>query len=290
MKISSLLFLLIFVGQFSYAQDLDLLDEEEEPEKEVVEYATATFKTNRVINGHSVETVAKREFDFKISHRFGFLNTGPYDFFGLDQATMRIGGDFGITDRFNVGIGRSNVDKTYDGFVKYKFLKQSKGAKNMPVTATWISHMGVTTLKWAQPSRKNYFTSRLHYTHQLLLARKFSEGFSIQLSPSLVHKNLIDSTKFTNDIFAMGVGLRQKLTKRVTVNLEYFYVLPNQLPLENTTALSLGFDIETGGHVFQLFFTNAAAAFEKSFITDTKGDWANGDIRFGFNIARMFNF
>mgnify|MGYP000865019886 FL=1 len=287
MKYTYLVLLLLFSSSI-FAQDLDLLDDDK-PEP-TTDYTTATFKTNRVVNGHSIETVAKREFDFKISHRFGFLNTGAYDFFGLDQATMRIGGDYGITDRLNVGLGRSNVGKTYDGFVKYKFLKQSSGVKKMPVTATWVSHMGVSTLKWAYPNRENYFSSRLNYTHQLLVARKFSEGLSVQLSPTAVHKNLVDSFKFSHDILAMGIGVRQKLTTRTTLNLEYFYVLPNQISEENTNALSIGFDIETGGHVFQLFFTNAASPFEKGFITDTKGNWSNGNVRFGFNIARMFNF
>lgn len=280
---------IVFISWFfGNAQDLDLLGNDDDLPK--TEYTTATFKTNRVVNGHSIETVAKREFDFKISHRFGFLSTGAYDFFGLDQATMRMGGDYGITDNLNIGIGRSNVDKTYDGFVKYKFLKQSTGEKNMPITATWVSHMGITTLKWPFPNRENYFTSRLHYTHQLLVARKFTEGLSVQLSPTLVHKNLIDSLKYSNDILSLGVGVRQKLTTRTTLNFEYFYVLPNQISPENSNALSLGFDIETGGHVFQLFFTNVAAPFEKGFITDTKAKWSKGDVRFGFNIARMFNF
>lgn len=280
-------FILIATTKLCLAQDLDLLDE---PELESTDYTTATFKTNRVVNGHSIETVAKNEFDFKISHRFGFLSGGPYDMFGLDQATMRIGGDYGITDNLNVGLGRSTVDKTYDGFVKYKFLKQSTGVTNMPVTATWISHMGITTLKWPQPDRKNYFSSRLHYTHQLLIARKITEGLSIQLSPTVVHKNIVDSTKFKNDIFSLGLGVRQKLTTRTTLNLEYYYVLPNQLEADKTNVLSVGFDIETGGHVFQLFFTNSSGPFEKAFITDTKAKWLDGNIRFGFNIARVFNF
>jgi len=280
-------FILLATTKLCLAQDLDLLDE---PELETIDYTTATFKTNRVVNGHSIETVAKNEFDFKISHRFGFLSGGPYDMFGLDQATMRIGGDYGITDNLNVGLGRSTVDKTYDGFVKYKFLKQSTGLKTMPVTATWISHMGITTLKWPQPDRQNYFSSRLHYTHQLLIARKFTEGLSIQLSPTLVHKNIVDSTKFKNDILSLGVGVRQKLTSRTTLNLEYYYVIPNQLEEDKTNVLSVGFDIETGGHVFQLFFTNSSGPFEKAFITDTKAKWLDGDIRFGFNIARVFNF
>ncbi|MGB0851256.1 MAG: DUF5777 family beta-barrel protein, partial [Bacteroidia bacterium] len=218
-KLSFLLAILFSLN--GYTQDLDLLDDTEE---EVTNYTIATFKTNRVVNGHSIETVAKREFDFKISHRFGFLSTGAYELFGLDQATMRIGGDYGITDNLNVGLGRSTVDKTYDGFVKYKFLKQSSGVKNMPVTAAWISHAGVTTLEWTQPDRENLFSSRLHYTHQLLVARKFTEGLSVQLSPTLVHKNLVDSSNQANDILAFGVGLRQKLTTRTTLNVEYFYV------------------------------------------------------------------
>ena len=280
-------FILLATTKLCLAQDLDLLDE---PELETIDYTAATFKTNRVVNGHSIETVAKNEFDFKISHRFGFLSGGPYDMFGLDQAAMRIGGDYGITDNLNVGLGRSTVDKTYDGFVKYKFLKQSTGLKTMPVTATWISHMGITTLKWPQPDRQNYFSSRLHYTHQLLIARKFTEGLSVQLSPTLVHKNIVDSTKFKNDILSLGVGVRQKLTSRTTLNLEYYYVIPNQLEEDKTNVLSVGFDIETGGHVFQLFFTNSSGPFEKAFITDTKAKWLDGDIRFGFNIARVFNF
>lgn len=270
----------------AFAQDLNLLDDDEPS----TDYTTATFKTNRVVNGHSIETVAKREFDFKISHRFGFVNGGVYELFGLDQATMRMGGDFGITDNLNIGVGRSNEAKTYDGFVKYKFLKQATGAKKIPITAAWVSHIGVTTQRWTQPQRENLFSSRLHYTHQLLIARKMTEGLSIQLSPTLVHKNLVDSAIRPNDILSIGIGIRQKLTNRISINSEYFYVLPDQLEQDKTNSLSLGFDIETGGHVFQLFFTNAAAPFEKGFITDTKAKWLDGDIRFGFNIARVFNF
>ncbi len=270
------------------AQDLDLLDGFDETSI-TTEYTKATFKTNRIINGHSIETVAQREFDFKISHRFGFVSNGVYDLFGLDQATMRFGGDFGITDNLNVGIGRSNVGKTYDGFVKYKFLRQSSGEKNVPLSAAWVSSMDINTLKWIFPDRENYFSSRIHYTHQLLLAKKINEGLSIQVSPTLVHKNLVDSLAFSNDIFALGFGLRQKLTTRITANIEYFYVLPNQVSTENTNALSVGFDIETGGHIFQLFFTNAAAPYEKGFITDSKARWLDKEVRFGFNISRIFS-
>lgn len=279
------IFLTSFFG-FAQAQDLNLLDDDENEKI----WTSATFKTNRVVNGHSIETVAKNEFDFKVSHRFGLVDNGFYDLFGLDQASMRMGGDFGITDNLNIGLGRSTVEKTYDGFVKYKFLKQSKGLNSSPVTAVFISHMAINTLKWSQPERENLITSRLHYTHQLLIARKFSDRFSAQLSPTIVHKNLVENNELPNDILALGLGARQKLSTRTSINVEYFYVLPNQLDSDRTNSLAIGFDIETGGHVFQLFFTNAYAPFEKGFITDTNGTWLDGDVRFGFNIARVFNF
>ena len=270
------------------AQDLDLLDDM--PEEETTHYATATFKANRVINGHSIELVKRNEFDLKISHRFGFINSGAYDLFGLDQATMRIGGDYGLTDRVNFGFGRSNVEKTYDGYVKIKVLRQSSGKKVVPVSLVAISHMGVTTQRWTEPDRENFFSNRLHYTHQILIARKFNESFSFQISPTVVHKNLIDSMHRAHDIVSVGFGLRQKLNQRVAVNVEYFYLLPGYLPPDRVAPLSIGFDIETGGHVFQLFFTNAHAVFEKAFLTDTRGEWLKGDVRFGFNVSRMFSF
>lgn len=285
-RLSTLCGILCTISFSTLGQELDLLDTEEP----IVNYTSATFKTNRVVNGHSVETVAKREFDFKISHRFGFLSGGAYELFGLDQATMRIGGDYGITDNLNIGLGRSTVDKTYDGFIKYKFLRQSTEAKNMPLTAVWMSHAGISTLRWTQPERENLFSNRMHYVHQLLLARKFTDGLSIQISPTVVHKNLVSADSLSNDVFSFGVGIRQKLTKRTTLNFEYFYVLPDQLEQNKNNVLSLGFDIETGGHVFQLFFTNSSGPFEKAFITDTRAKWLDGDIRFGFNIARIFDF
>jgi hypothetical protein len=286
--LSQLIFVLLIIPSIKVNAQLDMLDDNDF--EDIQNYTIATFKTNRVINGHNMEMVAKNEFDFKISHRFGYLNTGAYEFFGLDQANIRMGGDFGLTENLNIGIGRSSFEKTYDGFVKYRFLRQQTGKRNIPITAAVITHTGINTLRWRDTSRENYFSSRLHYTHQLLIARKFTDGLSVQLSPTLVHKNLVDSASFSNDIWALGVGIRQKLTTRTTLNLEYFQVLTNRMPYGNTNALSIGFDIETGGHVFQLFFTNAMAPFEKGFITDTNGQWLKGDVRIGFNIARIFDF
>ena len=268
------------------AQDdlLGLLGDEEE----TTEYAKASFKTTRVVNGHSLENAAPGVLDFKISHRFGFISGGAYELFGLDGATIRLGLDYGVNDNLMIGVGRSSVEKTYDGYVKYKLLRQSTGKRKMPVTLALFSGIYVNTLKWQFPERENYFSSRLNYTHQLILGRKFSEAFTIQVMPTVVHRNLIKTNAEKHDVLAMGIAGRQKLTKRLALNAEYYYVLPDQNQEQYKNSFALGFDIETGGHVFQLHFTNSTAMIEKGFITETTGNWLDGDIRFGFNISRVF--
>jgi len=269
-----------------FAQEdlLSLLGEEEA----TTDYAKASFKTNRVINLHSLESVASGVLDFRVSHRFNTVQNGLYDFFGLDGAETRIGFDFGVTPSFAVGFGRSGYEKTVDGFLKYKLLRQSTGKRNMPITLAAFAAMAIQTQKWPDPDRDNLFSSRLYYTFQLILGRKFSEGFSLQLSPTLVHRNLVKTFDEKNDVLALGIGGRVKLTKRLSLNLEYIYVLPDQLAPGFKNSLSVGFDIETGGHVFQLHFTNSTAMTERSFVAETTNDWADGGIHFGFNISRVF--
>jgi hypothetical protein len=256
--------------------------------EETTEYAAASFKTNRVINLHSLESTAGGVLDAKISHRFGFINGGAYELFGLDQATIRIGLDYGISDRMTIGVGRSSFEKTYDGFIKYKLLRQSTGLKNMPVTLAILGTTAIQTLKWAEPERENLFSSRLYHTAQLIIGRKFSNGFSLQVSPTFVHRNLVRTAAEENDVLAIGVAGRLKLNKRLSVNGEYIYVAPDQLADGYRNSLSIGFDIETGGHVFQLHFTNSTSMIEKGFIAETVGDWGDGGIHFGFNISRVF--
>ncbi|WP_367388261.1 DUF5777 family beta-barrel protein [Lewinella sp. LCG006] len=279
--------LLVFCcfGWSAYSQDdlLDLLGEEE-----TTDYATAAFKTNRVINLHSLESTSAGVLDIKISHRFGMLNRGAYDLFGLDNATIRIGADYGITNRLTVGFGRSSYEKTLDGFVKYKFLRQSSGKRVMPITAALFASTAVQGLRWANPDRENYFSSRLTYTYQLIFGRKFSDNFSLQFSPTVVHRNLVKYSIEANDVYAAAMATRIKLTKRMAINAEYVYLLPDQLVPGYRNSLSIGFDIETGGHVFQLHFTNSTSMIEKGFITETSGDWLDGGIHFGFNVSRVF--
>lgn len=274
------------------AQDVDLFKQmEEESKKEDknrTNYTIATFKTTRVINGHSVENVGKGILDIKISHRFSTLNRGAYELFGLDNASMRMGADYGITNRLMIGGGRSTFQKQYDAFVKYKLLRQSSGARNMPVTASLVASVMLKTLKNADQSVKTHFSDRLFYAYQLLIGRKFNDNTSLQIMPTIVHHNIVPGANDPNDNIAIGIGGRQKISKRISINGEYYYVLP-QYKLPGTyNSLSFGVDIETGGHVFQLHFTNSTGMTERTFISETDGRWSKGDIHFGFNIARVF--
>ena len=270
----------------SFGQDLLNMLDEESKKNEEPDYTTATFKTTRLINGHSIETLGAGVLDVRISHRFGYLNSGPNELFGLDQAWTRIGADYGISNRLMIGAGRSSYQKQVDAFAKFKVLRQAK--EKMPVTVTALASMMIKTGPFADPTRVNYFSSRLYYSGQLLIARKFSEGFSMQLMPTIVHYNLAESPNDHNDVFALGVGGRIKLSKRISLNAEYYYQLPSYMLNGTVNSLAIGFDIETGGHVFQFHFTNSTGMTERTFISETTGDWLKGDIHFGFNISRVF--
>ena len=282
--------LLVLVFGNTYAQNTggSMLDKLGDDDKNITEYAKYSFKTDRIINLHSLETTARGVMDVKISHRFGVIDNGVYDLFGLDNATQRFGFDFGLTDQISVGINRNSVEKAYDAFVSYKFLRQSTGARVMPITAIFLSSIAVQTQKFPDPTRVNYFSSRLFYTNQLIIGRKFDNTFSLELAPTLVHRNFVLTTTEKNNVFAMGIGGRIRLNKRLTLNAEYVYVLPNQIDPQYKNSLSVGLDIETGGHVFQLHFTNSPSMSEYSFITQTPNNWGPQAVRFGFNVSRVF--
>lgn len=253
-----------------------------------IEYAQQTFKDTRVVNGHSVETNVKGEAKFIISHRFGAVSDGLYEFFGIDQATMRIGLDYGFTNNLLAGFGRSSFEKTFDGYVKYKILKQSTGEKKMPLTLTGLATVAIDGQRWADPERENYFSSRMDYTFQILAARKFSDAFSFQLMPTLVHRNLVPADSIAHDVLSLGAATRWQITKQVSLQAEYYYTPEGQLADEFTNSLSLGVDIETKGHVFQLHISNSRGMTEKFFVTETRGDISKGELHLGFNITRDF--
>ncbi len=285
-KKTILLALIIFMVSAASAQDdlMGMLDDGEE----TTDYTYATFKTTRVISGHSIESPAEGVLQFIVSHHFGRINQGIYDFFGLDQATIRLGFHYGINDRLAIGIGRSSYQKTLDGYFKYKLLRQSSGKKTMPVTLSYFAATDINTLRWQEPERDNHFSSRMSFVHQLLIARKFNSKLSLQLTPSLIHKNIVEDKGDNNDILATGVGGRYMITGSLSINAEYFHVFGERNDPQYENALAIGVDLETGGHVFQLHLTNAQPMFERGFITETRGKWGNGDIYFGFNINRVF--
>lgn len=255
------------------------------------EYTTATFKTTRIINGASSENVARGVLDFKISHRFGEFSTGVDGFFGLDNANTSLGFDYGLNDRIMIGISRGTYQKEYEGFTKIKILRQTEGGE-MPFSLSYLGAISIQSLPApALPAGETYyFTNRMYYVNQLLIARKFSQGLSLQLMPTHVHFNLVPTTAEPNDLIALGIGGRLKLSKRISLNAEYYYRINTLANTASTTyynSLSVGFDIETGGHVFQLMFTNAPGITERTFIEQTTSSWPKG-LRFGFNISRVF--
>ncbi len=283
--------LLLFSTLNLFSQDL--LDELE-PDKEEIKRVTASFKNSKVINAQSMETTHKGVMDFRISHRFGPVNGGPYELFGLDQANLRLSFDYGVTDRIMIGFGRSTYQKTYDPYFKWKILWQTDGSNKMPISLIWYSNMALNSLRVTDTSYDHKFTERLNYVHQLIIGRKFNERLSLQLMPTYVWRNMVETAAESNGVMVIGAAGRIKVSKRIAINAEYFYVLPNQLAIDATgkniytNSLSLGVDIETGGHVFQLHFTNSPIMIDKGFITETTGNWLDGDINLGFNISRVF--
>ena len=222
---------------------------------------------------------------FQIQHRFGTLNSGFYNLFGLDNSQIRLGFDYGIKDWMSVGVGRSSALKTIDASTKIRLKRQSNIDKNFPFTIATNSAVFIKQYRWIEMEEESFvFSNQLSYAHQLLIARKINRDLSIQISPTFVHYNLVKYGE-KNDRISLGFGARQKLNSRISVNAEYFMQTKAKL---NNDVLSFGFDIETGGHVFQLHLSNSPAMIEPAFIHETIEDWEDGDIYFGFNISRVF--
>lgn len=271
-----------------FAQDEDLLKlvgDNDQPKKERIKYA---FKSPRVINSHSIEFLNPGTMDFRILHRFGQLDQGYKNFFGLDQASMRMGFDFGIMHNLMLGFGRSTYKKELDGYIKYAPMRQSTGPWSSPVTVALVAGMTMDGTPWADPDRKNFFTSRLAYYFQAIIGRKFSETFTLQVMPTMVHRNIVPLETDPNNVYGLGVGGRIKLSKRIAFTWDYTHVIIGMPDSGYYHPLSLGIDIETGGHVFQLHFSNATGMNERAFITETTGQWGKGEVRFGFNLSRVF--
>ncbi|WP_420579774.1 DUF5777 family beta-barrel protein [Reichenbachiella sp.] len=283
----SLTVFFLFCSIHVFAQDdlMSLLEDEEKNQK-----VEATFKSTRLISGQTTEMRSAGILDFVISHRFGTVNQGIEQFYGLDDAYIRLGLDYGITDRLNVGIGRSSFQKVVDGSFKYKILIQQTGERSVPISLVAFTSLAIKTGDGAftDPTVDHPFSDRLYSTFQLLVSRKMNSNMSLQFMPTYVHRNLVPSGEYPNDVIALGVGGRYKISKRVAINAEWFPQVTKKGP-EVTDALSFGVDIETGGHVFQIHLTNSRSMIEQGFISETTGSWGDGDIHIGFNISRVFD-
>jgi hypothetical protein len=282
-------FILIFIFSESTAQELlNLLDKEtakEDKKQKVVE----TFYGTKVINGQSIEMVGKNVLQFSISHRFGKLNEGAYNFYGLDFATMRLGFDYGISKWWNIGVGRNALNKTYDGYTKFRILTQTVKGGGTPLTVDYFSSMAVSTIDKSTPAHEIMFDSRIVYVSELLLARKMSKNISVQLMPAWIHRNTVTDGIGLNNIFSVGAAGRYKFAKRFALVAEYYYRISVNTPGRYYNPIAVGIDIETGGHVFQLLLTNASGMIESQFIPLTSDNWRKGGIHFGFNLSRVFS-
>jgi len=251
-------------------------------------HLTGIFEGTRIINGHSLETRTEGEMEFLISHRFGKVNAGGYEFFGLDQANIRLGLEYALTHNWTIGVGRSSFEKTYDGFTKFRLFGKATEDQRLPFAATYLASIAYRTLRDNDSLRNAFQHSNLFYTHQLILGGEIGERFSWQLMPTLVHRNYIETHLEKHDIWAIGAAASWDISKTVSLIAEYYYLFPNQLSDDITPSLSIGIDVTTGGHVFQIHFSNSTGMIEQQFITATRGQWQQGDIHIGFNISRIF--
>jgi hypothetical protein len=255
-----------------------------------VNYAENTFLTSRVINGQSSDCLPQKQLALRVEHRFGLLNSGFSQFYGLDQATTFFDLEYGITDWLMVGLNRTSTDKTVSGFAKVGLFRQSTGARNMPFSVALMFQTSVIGIN-TDTVLNNDFNSRLNYMYQVVIARKFSDNFSAQIAPALIHRNLVPTGTDKNDLLMLGLGAKYKITSNMSLSGEYYPVIsPSKYFKKNySNSLSFSLDIETAGHVFQLILSNSAYMLEKNFVGETSGNWLKGDVRFGFNILRKFD-
>lgn len=246
-------------------------------------YATAVFKGLQVVTLQTTKMPAKKEFYFVVSHRFGSVKDGISEFFGFDMATTKIGGIYGVTGWLAVSASRHTLLKVYETSLKYRMARQSDV---FPMDIVGYNTVDINTFLDEDNYPKLEFADRLSYISQLIVSRKFSDRFSLELVPSFIHKKLYDPAIENDNQFSLGSGGRMKLTKRLSLNLEYVYNFDKPDFYKNP--LSVGLDVETGGHIFQLLFTNSQPMTESGYITQASGDWGKGDFFFGFNLYRVF--
>ena len=294
MKIKLFTILFLFVSFNLIAQEDDLMDILDAEEKPVTHYTTATFKATKIVSSNSIETQGEGQLNFIIQHRFGDISKGIETFFGMDDANLRLALEYGVLDNLDIGFGRSSFEQKLDFFIKYRPLRQSTGAKKMPISLAAFASMQIITGKFENtPNRVKLFSSRMSYAYQLMIARKFGKWVSVQLTPTYIHRNLVSTIADKNGVFSLGLGTSIRVSGSVRINLEYYWTPEGQIisKFNNKKVLNaalLGVDIETGGHVFQLSLSNSRGMLEKELAAESTGDILKGQLNFGFNITRAF--
>ena len=274
---SIILFISISVSLHSQEDLLGLIDDN--PKTIPV---MATFKATRIVNAQSIEMPKPRILEFVILHRFGSMANGAYDLFGMDEAVIRFDLEYGFSDRLSIGIGRSSLNKTYDIFSKLKIVDQRTGHRSFPISLVLFTKMEIETIMKDMDMQDRYT-----YDAQLLLAKKLNRSLSLQLMPTFIHRNLVETHNDHHDLISLGIGGRIKMTRRTSINFDTFFPIGKRGETYKQ-GWGIGYDIETGGHVFQLMVTNARGSFESEYIENASGAFEDLNLYLGFNISRAF--
>jgi hypothetical protein len=276
-----LILLLFLFPLLTYSQD-DLLSGVEAPITK--EKVASAFKALKIVNLESTKLAAKGDLYFVVAHRFGSIKDGFEGFYGLDNANTQIKFIYGLTPGINISAARSEF--AYDFATKYMLLPQIKDG--FPVTIAGFNSLSINNTLKESLYPKLEFKNRLTYVAQFLISRKFSEKLSLEIVPSFFHENFVLDSEQSNSQYAIGFGGRYKFAKRWSLNMDYAAHLNRASNSIYKNPLSIGFDLETGGHVFQMHFTSSQAIDEAGYLGRTTGDWTKGDVFFGFNLARVF--
>ena len=279
-----ILFVLLVLPLLTFSQDEDLLAEidiEETPSK-----VSSAFKSMKIINFESTKIAAKGDLYFVASHRFGYVDQGIYEWFGLDGAQINLRFIYGINDWLSMSLDRSSGKKVYEGNIKYRLVAQTS---DFPLSV--VGYSGVQYYGERKPLLPLLTgTKRLSYVNQILVSSKISKKISFEIIPTIIHQNFVEDDLQENTQYVIGIGGRYKLSSRVALNFDYGGHLnrstENEIKYQNPA--SIGVDIETGGHIFQLHFTNAQYMDEIGYLTNADGDWTDGKVSFGFNMVRVF--
>ena len=280
-----LLYIILITPLIGQDDLLDIL--EDDSSKPVI--VESSFKGTRVVNAQSLELPRPKILQFMIQHRFGSIENGFYDLFGMDYATIRFDFHYGLTERLSFGVGRSSLDKIYDIFVKTKLLRQSSGTRSFPVSVLLYSDIGIDTKRKSEndPAVKDEYLNRLLYVNQLIIGRKFNRSLSLEILPTLIHRNLVPTNQDDHDLVSVGIAGRYKLSNRISVNADYFIPLGDRSE-DYQNSVAIGVDYETGGLVFQVMIANSQGPYEYTFIENARGNFSTGVLYLGFNISRAF--